>query len=313
MAAGRMVGQEHIGSLLADAMGLVPKPATRVEGACASGSLAFRQGYFAVAAGVHDIVAVGGVEKMTDVTTGDATFALGGASDKEWELFSGATFPGIYAMMARRHMYEYGTTEEQLAMVAVKNHENASKNPYAQFRNKITVDDVLRSKTIASPLKVLDCSPISDGAAVVILAPLEKAREFTDTPVEVLASAQASGTLALHSRPTLTGIPATEIAGREAFKQAGITHKDVDLVEVHDCFTIAEIMAIEDLGFFKKGEGGKAVEEGRTALNSDISVNTSGGLKGCGTPQATLGSLSLSPSFQQTSRQRRQVEFLVFS
>lgn len=289
MAAGRLIGQEHITALIADYMGLNPIPATRVEAACASGGLALRQGYIAVASGIHDVVVVGGVEKMTDVSTAEATTALGGAGDQEWELFLGATFPALYALMAKRHMHEFGTTVEQLAAVSVKNHANAAKNEYAQFQKEITLQDVLESREVSSPLKILDCSPITDGAAVAILAPLEKARKYSDTPIEIIASAQASDTIALHDREDLTGLNAARIAAKKAFQQAGITPRQVQLAEVHDCFTIAEIMAIEDLGFFEKGSGGKATEEGETALNSKISVNTSGGLKGCGHPVGATG------------------------
>jgi len=186
-------------------------------------------------------------------------------------------------------MHEYGTTEEQMAMVSVKNHANAARNPFAQFRKEISLEDVLESKMVASPLKVLDCSPITDGAAAVILAPLEKARKYTDTPVEIVASAQASDALALHSRSSLTTLSATVGAAREAFRQAKLGPEDIDIAEVHDCFTIAEIVATEDIGFFKKGEGGKAVEDGLTALNGKISINTSGGLKGCGHPVGATG------------------------
>jgi len=233
---------------------------------------------------------VGGVEKMTDVLTEEAASILGLAGDYEWEVFKGATFPTLYALMARRHMHEYGTTEEQLAMVAVKNHENAVLNPFAQFRKRISVEDVLASPVIASPLKLLDCSPLSDGAAAVVLASEEKVRELKiDTPVWIRASAQASDTLALHDRKDLTTLLATRVAAEQAYKQAKVEPKDIDVAEVHDCFTIAEILAIEDLGFFKKGEGGKAVEEGQTARNAKISVNTSGGLKACGHPVGATG------------------------
>ncbi|MGC9149827.1 MAG: thiolase domain-containing protein [Candidatus Micrarchaeia archaeon] len=289
MASGKLIGQEHIAPLIADQMGFKNIPATRIENACASGGSALREGYLAVASGAFDIVAVGGVEKMTDVSTASATTALGGAGDQEWELFQGATFPGLYALMARRHMYEFGTTEEQLAMVAVKNHENAYKNKFAQFHSLITVEDVLKSKLVADPLKLLDCSPITDGAAVVILAPLEIAKKYNDAPVEIIASAQASDRVALHDRESLTSLKATQIAAREAYRQAKLQPKDIEVAEVHDCFTIAEILAIEDLGFFKKGEGGKATQEGQTKIGGKVAINTSGGLKGCGHPVGATG------------------------
>lgn len=289
MASGSLVGQEHAGALIADYMGLNPIPITRVEGACASGSLALRQGVMAVASGLHDIVVVGGVEKMTDLDTAAVSQILGGAGDQEWELFMGATFPALYAFMARRHMYEYGTTEEMLASVAVKNHENGSHNKYAQFRNKITIEQVLNSKMVADPLHILDCSPITDGAAAVVLAPLDEATNFNKKPIEILASEQASGTLALHDRDTLTSIKAAKIASERAYKKAGLTPGDIDVAEVHDCFTIAEVIATEDLGFFKPGEGGKAALEGKTAIGGEVAVNTSGGLKSTGHPVGATG------------------------
>ena len=289
MASGRLIGQEHIGALIADYMGLNPIPVTRVEGACASGSLALRQGIMAVASGMHDIVVVGGVEKMTDLGVNTVSDILGGAGDQEWELFLGATFPAIYALMARRHMADFGTTEEMMASVAVKNHKHGAKNKYAQFQKEITIDTVLKSKMVADPLKVFDCSPITDGAAGVVLAPMDIAQSFTKKPVEIIASAQASDAIALHSRETLSGLKAAQVAGKKAFEMAKLTPKDMQFAEIHDCFTIAEIMAIEDLGFFKKGEGGPASLAGKTAIGGEIPVNTSGGLKACGHPVGATG------------------------
>ena len=289
MAPGSLVGQEHVGALVADFMGLNPIPATRVEAACASGGVALRTGYLAVASGAHDCVVVGGVEKMTDTPGNEVASALGGAGDQELELFMGATFPAIYALMARRHMLEYGTTREQMAAVAVKNHSNSSKNKYAHFQNEITLDTVLNSKMVSSPLTLFDCSPITDGAAALVLMPLEKAKKYAEQPIEILASAQASDALALHSRHCMSELHSTKVAAAKAFEEAKLKPSDIDVAEVHDCFTIAEIMAIEDLGFFKKGEGGKATEEGRTKLNAEISINTSGGLKGCGHPVGATG------------------------
>ncbi len=291
MASGRLIGQEHIGALIADQLGMNPVPSTRVEAACASGGVALKSGFLAVASGMYDVVAVGGGEKMTEVSTEDVATALGGAGDQEWELFHGATFPALYALMARRHMKEYGTTEEQMAMVAVKNHSNACLNPFAQYQREISVEEVMNSGYIASPLKLLDCSPITDGAAAVILCATEKLRELAPNaePIEVIASTQASDSLALASRKSLTELSATREAAARAYRMAGVGPKDIDVVEVHDCFTIAEIMAVEDLGFFPKGKGGKAVEDGETELNSIISVNTSGGLKAAGHPVGATG------------------------
>lgn len=289
MASGRFVGQEHLAALLADQMGFKNVPAVRVENACASGGSAVRQGYIAVASGMYDIAVIGGVEKMTDVTTAEATTALGGAGDQEWELAQGITFPGLYALIANRHMHEYKTTEEQMASVAVKNHRNAIKNKYAQFHKEITIDEVLKSKIVSDPLKVLDCSPISDGAAVIVLAPLESAKKYNDTPIKIAASAQASDTLGLADRDSLTELKATRLAGRDAYATARLKPTDINVAEVHDCFTIAEILAMEDLGFYGKGKAAKAIEDGETEINGKISINTSGGLKGCGHPVGATG------------------------
>lgn len=291
MSSGGFVEQEHVAPLAIEVAGLEEFhiPATRVEGACASGGIAVRHGYMAVASGMHDIVIVGGAEKMTDVVGTEATNVLASAADREWEAFFGMTFPGLYALMARYHMHKYGTTPEQLASVAVKNHYNGSMNPNAQYKRRITVDDVLSSPMVADPLHLLDCSPITDGAAAIVLAPVDIAKEYTDKIVKFRASAQASDTISLFNRSRFDALPVTIHAGERAFKQAGLTPKDIDLVEVHDCFTIAEIMAIEDLGFFKKGEGGKATEEGLTAIDGELPVNTSGGLKSKGHPVGATG------------------------
>ncbi len=289
MSGGRFIDQEHISCLIADHAGLIPIPATRVEAACASGGLAIRQGVMAILSGMHDVVVVGGVEKMTDLVTEKTTQTLATASDSEWEAFMGMTFPGLYALIARRHMHEYGTTREQLAMVAVKNHENALHNPYAQFHTRISVEDVLRSPLVADPLRLLDCSPITDGAACVVLASEERAREFVDSPVYITGSGQASSTIALHDRRSITVADATVNAAKEAYARAKRSAGDIQVAEVHDAFTIGEILAIEGLGFFKIGEGGRATEEGETAIGGRIPVNTSGGLKAKGHPVGATG------------------------
>jgi len=292
MSAGKFIDQEHIGALIADYAGLAGSlhiPSTRVEAACASGGLALRDGVMAVASGLHDIVIAAGVEKMTDVETGVTIDALASAADREWEGFMGATFPGLYAMMARLHMHKYGTTREELATVAVKNHHNATMNPKAQYRKEITIDEVINSPLVADPLRVYDCSPITDGAAAVVLAPAELARKLNDAPIYVRASAQASDTITLHDRRDITTLDATVYAAKRAYEMAGISPKDVDVAEVHDCFTIAEICAIEDLGFVQKGDGGPATEEGMTALDGKIPINPSGGLKACGHPVGATG------------------------
>lgn len=292
MSGGQFVEQEHIGALIADYSGLAAGlhvPSTRVEAACASGGLAFRQGIQSVASGYNDIVVSAGVEKMTDVSSVGASSALAAAADREWEGMMGATFPGLYAMIARMHMQQYGTTSEQLAQVAVKNHQNGANNPIAQYRNNITVDKVLNSIMVADPLHIFDCSPITDGAAALVLAPAEEAHKYTDTPIYIKGSGQASDTIALHDRRDITTLDASVYAAKRAYDMAGIGPDDIDVAEVHDCFTIAEICAIEDLGFVEKGQGGRFVEEGNTAIGGKIPVNTSGGLKACGHPVGATG------------------------
>jgi len=291
MSSGRFVGQEHIGALVADASGFshLHIPSTRVEGACASGGLAVRQGYLSIASGINDIVVVGGIEKMNDVSGTSATGTLATAADQEWESFFGVTFPGLYAMIAQRHMHEYGTTKEQLAQVAVKNHKNGALNPNAQYRREITLEQALKATMVAEPLGLLDCSPVTDGAASIVLCAAEKAKKYTDKPIKIIGSGQGSDTLALHSRRDICTLDATVHAAKMAYKQAKVTPKDIDFAEVHDCFTIAEICAIEDLGFVKKGEGGKAIENNITTLDGQIPVNTSGGLKAKGHPVGATG------------------------
>ncbi|WP_424357701.1 thiolase domain-containing protein [Methanocella sp. MCL-LM] len=292
MSGGQFVQQEHIGSLIADYAGLARDfniPATRVEAACASGGLALRNAVISVASGYHDVVVAAGVEKMTDVETGVTVDALASAADREWEGFMGATFPALYAMVARLHMHKYGTTRKQLAEVAVKNHRNAVHNPRAQFRNEITVDTVLNASMVADPFTLFDCSPITDGAAAVIVAPVEIARKYTDCPIYVLGAGQATDTISLHNRKDFCTFGASVAAGKRAYEQAGVGPQDIDLVEVHDCFTIAELLAIEDLGFFKKGESGPATERGETAIGGKIAVNASGGLKATGHPVGATG------------------------
>jgi len=288
MSGGLFVGQEHLGALLADQLGMGPIPGTRVESACASGGLAFRQAYLAAASGEHDIVLATGIEKMTDVDGGAATYALSTAADQEYECYHGVTFPGLYAMMARVHMHRYGTTREQLAQVAVKNHAHGLLNPLAQFRSKITVEDVLESVMVADPLRVLDCSPITDGAAAVVLAalPLKGTRR---PPVKVVASAAATDTIGLHDRADLAWLRSTEVAAASAYARAGITPADLSFCEVHDCFTIAEVMVIEALGLVERGKGGEAAASGMTALGGRVPVNPSGGLKSKGHPVGATG------------------------
>jgi len=289
MSAGNFIGQEHTASLLADQAGLAHIPSTRVESACASGGVALRMAYMDIASGMHDVVVVGGVEKMTDVGTDVATDVLATAADQEWESFYGLTFPGAYALMAKRHMHKFGTTEEQMAEVAVKAHYNGARNEDAQFQKEITVDTVLNSSMVADPLRLMNCSPISDGGAALILAGEEKAKELVKDPVWIAGTGHASDTIALHDRRELVTMDASVEAGKQAYRQAGVGPADIDFVEVHDCFSIAEIVATEDLGFFEKGKGGQAVANGETRIDGKIAVNPSGGLKSKGHPVGATG------------------------
>jgi acetyl-CoA C-acetyltransferase len=291
MTPGLFVGQEHLGALLADELGMAGVPATRVESACASGGVALKTGFAEVAAGLADIVLVTGVEKMTDVSGDECTAALAAAADAELEVFYGATFPGLYAMMARAHMARWGTTREQLAMVAVKNHRHGALNPHAQYRQEITVKDVIESAMVAEPLTILDCSPITDGAAALVLAELGVARTMAKGRpiVRIAGVGQATDRIALQSRADLTTLPATTLAAQRAFKMAGKTPNDIHLAEVHDCFTIAEILVIEALGLCQPGQGGCQASSGRTALGGEIPVNPSGGLKSKGHPVGATG------------------------
>jgi len=289
MSSGIFVGQEHIASMLADYLGQVPIPSTRVETACASGGLALRLGLMEVASGMNDVVLVSGIEKMTDVNGYEATYALGTAADQEYEGYHGITFPGLYALIARAHMEKYGTTREQLALVAVKNHRNGAKNPLAQFPFEITVDSVLNSVMVADPLRILDCSPITDGAAAVVIAPVEMARKMNKPVIKIIGTGHATDSIALSSRKDLTWLEATYQAGKQAYASADKKSEDIDILEVHDCFTIAEICVLEALGIVEKGKGGEAAEDEITFLEGKIPVNTSGGLKAKGHPVGATG------------------------
>lgn len=296
MTPGLFVGQEHLASLLADYLGQCPIPAARVESACASGGLAMRTGWMDVALGLHDIVMVGGVEKMLDVDGGGATYALATAADQEYECYNGATFPGLYAMIAnayqKKHRIPFEKFRDQLAHVAVKNHANGYLNPNAQYRAKLSLEDVKDATMVADPLRLYDCSPITDGAAVAILCPLELARKkFKQHPlVAVIGTGAATDTIALQDRVDMTWLKSTEVAAQQAYKMAGIAKPEqVDFAEVHDCFTIAEICVTEALGFFAAGKGGEAAAAGATARDGKRPVNTSGGLKSKGHPVGATG------------------------
>jgi len=272
-----------------DYLGFNPKPSFRVEGACASGSMAVRTGWMTIASGLADLVLVVGVEKMTEQSTAAVTDVLGRAGDFMWEYPFGMTFPGYYALIARAHMAKYGTTEEQLAMVAVKNHHYGALNPYAHMRKEITLDKAMNSFTVADPLKLYDCCLISDGAAAVVLASEKLARSLSKKPVWISGLGLGTDTISLADRRDITTLDATVEAARQAYDMASIGPKDVDVAVVHDCFTIAEIAAYEDLGFCAKGEGGKMIEDRRTHIGGDIPVNIDGGLKSKGHPIGATG------------------------
>ncbi len=288
MAGGKFASQEHVAALVATQLGITPVPATRVEAACASGATAVRQGYMAVASGLYDIALVVGVEKMSDLPASEVVASLMAASDHELEAGVGLTFSGLYALMARAHMYKYGTTEEQMAAVSVQNHKNAVGNKYAQFPYAVKLDAVMKSPMVADPLKLLDCSPITDGAAAIVLVS-ENIAKKTANPVWIAASSQASDTIALHERESLTEMKATKLAAKTAYETAGLKAGKIDAFEVHDCFSINQIISLEGLGVAETGKGGKFIESGRSALDGEAPTNTSGGLKAGGHPVGATG------------------------
>lgn len=309
MLSGILGGQEHLGAFFADELG-INVPAFKIEGACASGGLAVNSGVTAVLSGQYETVLVIGVEKMTDHRPEEVSKALMGAGS-ESERVAGATFPALYAMMARVHMEKFGTLKEEMAAVSVKNHYHATLNEMAQFPFNITIRQVLDSPIVASPLRLLDCSPITDGAAAILFSSKSKDKSSKIKNVNIIASQVSTDSLGLAGRDNLTSIKSAVVAGEKAYRQSGITPEDVDVAEVHDCFSIAEIMAMEDLGFYPKGEAGKAILNGNTTVGKGkLVVNTSGGLKACGHPVGATGVKQVVEIFQQLSgiAGRRQVE-----
>ena len=307
-------GQGHLAPILASWTGLNPIPATRIEDACASAGVALREGIIAVASGLYDVVLVAGVEKMTDLPTEKVTDTLATAADMQYEVPAGFTFPGFYASMATAYMDKYGATPETFMKVGIKNHEHGSLNEKAQFGAKIStlmearkasaakkglpipewademafMHDDKANPIVAWPMRLYDCSPVSDGAAVVLLVSEELARQYSDNPVYVAGTGQASDG-ALHDRDSLISLLSARLAAEQAYKMACVTAADIDFAEVHDCFTIAEIIATEDLGFFKPGEGGRMAENGETSRAGSKPVNLSGGLKSKGHPVGASG------------------------
>jgi acetyl-CoA C-acetyltransferase len=302
--------QGHTGSTIADWAGLTGIPATRTEAACASSGAALRSGIYAVLSGLADVVVVGGAEKMTHRTTSEVTEYLAMASDYPFEQWHGITFPGLFALMATAHMHTYGTTEEQLALVAVKNHYHGSLNPKAHMQKEITLQMAMTSRYVAWPLKLYDCSLITDGASCIVITKPELADKYTDQPVHIVGSAQASDTIGLYERKSLTSLNATKIAAKTAYDMAQLKPKEIELAEVHDCFTFAELMAYEDLGFCKIGESGKLIESGQTRIGGKIPVNTSGGLKAKGHPVGATGTAQAYEMYLQLTGQagKRQVK-----
>ena len=295
----------NFAAVIGEAAKITGVPITRVENACASSGFAFRSAFLAIASGVCDVALAAGVEKMRDLPPDRLRYWLGVSGDTEWERLAGMTFAGVYALMAQRHIHQYGTKEEQLHMVAVKNHKYGADNPKAQLQRAITLDQANKSATVCHPLRLFDCCPTSDGASAALLCDAEMARQFTDTPIRILGVGAGTDRLALFHREDFATLEATTYAAKQAYQMAHLEAKDISLAEVHDCFTIAEIMAYEDLGFCKKGEGGRFIEEGQTYIGGRIPVNASGGLKSKGHP---IGATGVGQIYEITNQLRGKVE-----
>lgn len=291
--------QVHMAPVIMSNLGIPYVPGLTIESACGSGSVMFREAYANIAAGFYDCVLALGVEKITHTGTGQSTTLFSYCSDFFYEGGNGASFPGLFASIARVYMTTHKANEEDLAYVAVKNHENGILNPKAHVRKKITIDDVMKSPVVASPLKLYDCCPFSDGASAIILCNEEFAKKSGRPYIEVIGSGRGASPAAVQSREDITTIPSTISAAKQAYKMAGITPKDIDFAEVHDCFTIAEIIDIEDLGFFPKGTAARAVTEGATRRNGEIPINPSGGLKSKGHPIGATGIGQVVEVFEQ--------------
>jgi acetyl-CoA C-acetyltransferase len=293
--------QRSVAGVVQEYLGLDPKPTWLTEVACASGSAAIRTAWMAIRSGLHRVVAVIGCQKMTELSTAEILALMGRVGEVQWESIFGTTFPSYYAMFANRHMHEFGTTREQLLAVAVKNHHYGAKNPNALFRKEITVEKALASDPVASPLCVYDCCANADGAACVILADEEPAAEHGDPVVWLDGVGCATASMSVLRRPHLVGLPSAQDAANQAYEMAGVSAQDVEVAEVHDCFTIAEIMAYEDLGFCAKGEGGSFIEEKRSYIGGDVAVNVDGGLKAKGHP---IGATGVSMAYEIVSQLR---------
>ncbi|MHC4945540.1 MAG: thiolase domain-containing protein [Planctomycetota bacterium] len=281
--------QRSLPGVVQEYLGLNPKPTWLTEVACASGSAALRTAWMGIKAGVHDIVAVLGVQKMTELSTPEILALMGRVGEVQWESVFGTTFPAYYAMFAQRHMYEFGTTREHLLEVAVKNHYYGARNPNALFQKEITMEKALASEEVSTPFQVYDCCANADGAACLILASEERAKAITDKVVWMDGVACATASMSVLRRPNLVGLPSAEQAANEAYEMAGVTADDIKVAEVHDCFTVAEIMAYEDLGFCKKGEGGPFISDRQAYIGGKVAVNVDGGLKSKGHPIGATG------------------------
>ncbi|OGU60641.1 MAG: acetyl-CoA acetyltransferase [Ignavibacteria bacterium GWF2_33_9] len=308
MSSGLYSYQEHTASVMADYIGQRGVASARVEAACSSGSQAARTGFFEVASGAADVVLVGGVEKMWDVD--DGTFVLATASDQEYEAYAGVTFPGLYAMMAQVYMQKYGLTREELAQVPIKNHRHAVHNPYAQYPFELDMKTYLTAAPVADPFRLMDCSPITDGAAAIIMVPLDQAHKYTDKPVKIKGIGSATGPIALHDHKDLTRLDAVRLSAEKAYKMAGVGPDDIQFAEVHDCFSIAEIIVAEELGFFPYGTAGKAIAAGQATYGGKLVINPSGGLKAKGHPVGATGVAQLIEATLQLQGKagKRQVE-----
>ena len=289
----------NMSALVSEFVGLPYVHTLRVENACASGGYAIVNAAMDVMSGAHDVVIAGGVEKMTDVSGVKQKYWLGVSGDTEYERLAGTTFAGLYALIAHRHMHEFGTTREQLSSVAVKNHANGALNPKAQFQRAVTLDKAMKSPYVAYPLNLFDCCSTTDGASSVLVCNADIASEFTDTPVYVKGFGTSSDYLAIHDRVSTVTLEGTRRAAQAAYKMADLTAADIHTAEVHDCFTIAELLAYEDLGFCEKGGGGKFIEEGRSKIDGDKPVNASGGLKSKGHPIGSTGTGQAYEMFNQ--------------
>jgi len=298
-AGPSFVGQNHLAPYVSNALGIHDVPATRIEAACASSGSAFFHAVSAVSAGLYDVVMVAGVEKMTSQPTSRVTEILASAGDCDGEIRAGSTFPSLFAMIANRHMHDFGTRREHLAAVAVKNHANGALNPDAHLRKVITLEQALAGKPVADPLNLYDCSLISDGAAAVIVAAADRAGDFSGKPVRILGVAQASDYLALDQKADITTFPAVKAAAEKAYDMAGVEAGDIEFGELHDCFTIAEIIALEDLGFVPRGQGGPCSAAGYTARDGAKPINASGGLKSKGHPVGATGVAQICDVVQQ--------------